>query len=350
MLPLLAVLAIAATSAAQSNLFTNPDIAWIGAFTTDYRFDPALPSGVFQETRNWNTLAVEKLLVPPLPSGFPGLIDGMELFWKLKVSKMLTSPEIAAFEDPLLTKPMPENAINEKFSWVDTIYSFDSEKYEEQIQLVRNYLSIEDLAGIRIFQQVYFRKSTRSIGYQSVSWAPFYWKPSNGSDSTVSRPICWLPAFPAENPELLRHSEDVSYVFVTTTGNQSPTLEEITLVKGAVDFRELFSDFIRKPWAPAYAAADFEELSVSDLLRNFDTGMDTIIVFDPVTFEETVAVTQHESIGERVHSIRFTVRWFYDDRKRQLYYAFVGLAPSERILDEEGNFLFSKALFYIKGE
>lgn len=345
---LFAALAVSLPISAQSNLLSDPDITWIGTFTSDYRLDPTLPSGIFAETGAWNNLAVEKLVVPPLPSGFPDLIDGTDLFWKLKVDEALHSGELEFFEDPLLTRPMPEGAIYEKLSRLDTVISFDVESYEEKISIVRNEVSFESFAGVRILQQCYYRKSTRSIGYCAVSWAPLYDNSWDGSDSTILTPVCWLPAFPAEDPGMLRQLEDVSYVIVTTTRSQSPALDKISPVKGVMDLPGFFSDFIKEPWAPAYSAADFSELEPSDLWE-FGARRDTMVAFDLETFEERITISQSLPIEERIDAIRFTVRWFYDDRKRRLYYEFVGLAPTERFFDEQGEVMFSKAMFYLKG-
>ncbi|MBK6619369.1 MAG: hypothetical protein IPG32_00245 [Saprospirales bacterium] len=345
---LFAALAVSLPVSAQSSLLSDPDIVWMGTFSGDYRLDPTMPSGLYAETGAWNNLAVEKLAVPPLPSGFPDLIDGTDLFWKLKVDEALYSEELEFFEDSLLTRPLPEDAIYGKLSRLDTVISFDLESYEEKISIVRSDLSFESLAGVRILQQCYYRKSSRSIGYRAVSWAPLYSKSLNGSDSTVLVPICWLPAFPAENPDMLRNSEEVSYIAVTTTRNQSPTLDKITPVKGVVDLPGFFSDFIKEPWAPAYSADDFSGLEPSDLWE-FGARMDTMVTFDIEPFGERMTISQSLPIEERIDAIRFTVRWFYDDRKRRLYYEFVGLAPTERFFDEKGEFMFSKAMFYLKG-
>lgn len=354
-LPLLTALALAATSAAQSDLLSDPDVEWIGSFTTDCRFDPVLPLVGYLETQGWNYLAIEKLTVQPLASGFParganpGQYDEMGLFWARKLNEMLRSGEVECYDDPLLKNALPENELNARLSSLDTIITIDVETYKERISVILNEVDFEDYAGVRIFQQVYLRKSTRSIGCRAVSWAPLLFDEPDGLDSTLlCKPVCWLPTFPAENPALLRLSEDVSYVVVTTTRDQSPALEDITPVKGTVNFRRFFSDFIREPWAPAWSADDFSELTPSDL-QKMDGGMDTIIVFNPETFEETITVTRQAPIGERIEAIRFAVRWFYDDRQRRLFYEFVGLAPTEGFY-EAGKLIYSKPLFYLKGK
>ncbi|MCB9282954.1 MAG: hypothetical protein H6563_02685 [Lewinellaceae bacterium] len=76
--------------------------------------------------------------------------------------------------------------------------------------------------------------------------------------------------------------------------------------------------------------------------------MDTVITFNVETYEERIQIIRRPELPKSLVSVRFVVRWFYDDRLRRLYYEPVGLAPMAKVNDDEGNFLYSKPTFYWK--
>jgi hypothetical protein len=339
-------LLLALPTFAQPSLLTDPDVEWIGAFTTDYRFDATIPMKPHLFSYNWNNVGVEKLLMPPRPSGFPLTTDATELFWKIRLMELLNTPELEAFNDPLLEVVLLENDRFDRMSSLDTIYQTNEATQQTWTYLVRNERNMEDFHGVRVYQWVYLRKSDRSIGYRAVSWAPLYGQANEGTDRVAYEPVAWFPVFPAEDPDALRRSDDVSYVFVTTSRDQSPKLEEMNPLKGTMNWQSLIFDFVRDPWAKAYSAeGDFQELSAEDL-QYFSAGIDTIITFDPVTYAENIQIVHRPDLSEGVGYIRFVVRWFFDERLRRLYYEPVGLCPMTRVNDEEGNLRYYRPAFY----
>jgi hypothetical protein len=342
LLPLL----LSLPTTAQPNLLNDPDISWIGAFTTDYRFDATIPMKPHHYSYDWNTVGVEKLLMLPRPSGFPVTTDATELFWKIRLMELLDVRELEAFDDPQLETVLSEEDRLDRMSSLDTFYQTNEATQQTRMYLVRNEKNMEDFHGVRVYQWAYLRKSDRSIGYRAVSWAPLYGQVKEGTDRVAYEPVAWLPAFPAEDPDALRRSDDVSYVFVTTSRDQSPKLEEMKSLKGTMDWQSLISDFIRDPWATAYdTEGDFQELSARDI-QEFSAGIDTIVTFDPLTYAENMQIVRHPDLSVEVGSIRFVVRWFYDERLRRLYYEPVGLSPMARVYDEEGNLRYYRPAFY----
>lgn len=308
---------------AQSGLQSDPDIEWIGAFTADYRFDPAMPEPPFEWSWDWNWVTVEKLLMPPLPSGFPSASDATELFLKIRFWEALRSMDCACFEDPQLQTPLPEGEAYSRLSTLDTFFYTDNATKSTKFSLTRTEVGPENLHGVRLYQQAYLRKSTRQIGYRAVSWAPLLGDGSKGREKVVYKPVCWLPAFPAQDPRSLAVSDEIPYVFVTTTVGASPGMKDIQSLKGEMDWKGWLSDFFREPWAAAYAHDDdFIELNAEDM-KQFETQ-------------------------ESLLAMRFIVRWFWDDSRRMLLYEPVAWAPVGGVYDENGALEYRQALFWVK--
>lgn len=333
---------------AQSDLLSDPDIEWIGAFTSDYRFDPTMPDPPFEWSWDWNAVTVEKLLMPPLPSGFPSSSDGTELYLKIQLWDAIRSWELTYFEDPQLQTPMEHGEVYGRITTVDTSFYTDDATKSTRFSISTMEVGLENLHGVRLYQQVYLRKSTRMIGYHVVSWAPLLGDGSKGRENVVYKPVCWLPAYRAENPASMAASDEIPYVFVTNTRSNSPALKEFQPLKGEADWKGWVSDFIREPWAAAYSHDDsFQEFTAEEMLL-FSAGKDTVIMYDPETFEETIEVRYHPEASESLLAARFIVRWFWDDRLRKLYFQPVAWAPVGGVYDEKGALRYSKALFWVK--
>jgi hypothetical protein len=335
---------------AQSDLQSDPDIQWIGAFTSDYRFDPTMPDPPFEWSWEWNAVTAEKLLMPPLPSGFPTTSDGTELYLKIQFMNALRSRDCKCFDDPQLQTPLEGSEVYGRLSTLDTFFYTDDATKSARFSISTMEVGLENLHGVRLYQQAYLRKSTRMIGYHVVSWAPMLGDGSKGRENVVYKPVCWLPAYRAENPASMAASDKIPYVFVTNTRSNSPALKEFQPLKGEADWKGWLSDFIREPWATAYAHDDsFQELLAEDLLQ-FSARIDTVIVFDPETFEQAIEVRYKPDAPESLQAARFIVRWFWDDRLRKLYFQPVAWAPVGGVYDENGGLVYLKALFWVKTE
>lgn len=74
---------------------------------------------------------------------------------------------------------------------------------------------------------------------------------------------------------------------------------------------------------------------------------DTIVVFDPDTYEEQVTVVENQLNWEDVRRFRLKEVWFFDTRTSTLRVRILGIAPMVDVKDDQGNFRFEKPLFWV---
>lgn len=75
--------------------------------------------------------------------------------------------------------------------------------------------------------------------------------------------------------------------------------------------------------------------------------IDTIINFDPVTYEEKVMIVRNEMNWEDVKRFRIKESWFFDKNTATLRVRILGIAPLVDVRDDEGNFKYEKPLFWV---
>lgn len=74
---------------------------------------------------------------------------------------------------------------------------------------------------------------------------------------------------------------------------------------------------------------------------------DTIIVLNPITYEEEVKVVQNDIDWEDIKRFRLKEIWYFDSRTSTLKVRIIGIAPVIDVRDDEGNFRFEKPLFWV---
>lgn len=111
----------------------------------------------------------------------------------------------------------------------------------------------------------------------------------------------------------------------------------------------LLADAAREGELPVYSTIDDHfttRLSTQDV-EGMLSWRDTIIVFEPETYSETVQVIVNDINWEDVRRFRIKEAWFFDTRTSQLRVRILGIAPLIERFDNEGNFKAEVPLFWI---
>ncbi len=92
---------------------------------------------------------------------------------------------------------------------------------------------------------------------------------------------------------------------------------------------------------------EFTEPMTIDEMQNIGSSVDTIITFDPETFEEIREVVVNELNAEDIKKYRLKEVWFFDEERSDLDVRILGIAPILDRYDDNGNFLNSGPMFWI---
>jgi len=84
-----------------------------------------------------------------------------------------------------------------------------------------------------------------------------------------------------------------------------------------------------------------------DEVASMGATVDTVITFDPETYEEQVQVVRNEINPEDVKQFRVKEIWFFDEESSVLKQRILGIAPLIDVFDDNGNFRFTKPMFWV---
>ena len=83
-----------------------------------------------------------------------------------------------------------------------------------------------------------------------------------------------------------------------------------------------------------------------DEVATMGATADTVITFDPETYEEQIQVVRNELNPEDVNRFRIKEVWFFDEQTSTLQARILGIAPMIDVKDENGNFRYEKPMFW----
>ncbi|MBP6825510.1 MAG: gliding motility protein GldN [Saprospiraceae bacterium] len=115
-------------------------------------------------------------------------------------------------------------------------------------------------------------------------------------------------------------------------------------------FFKLLSDAATKGDLPVYAIDGTDKfnkrMSTDDVLSML-SKTDTVVTFDPETYEEKVQIVRNDINWEDVKRFRIKEIWFFDKETSTLQVRILGIAPLIDVKDNEGNFRFEKPMFWV---
>ena len=114
-------------------------------------------------------------------------------------------------------------------------------------------------------------------------------------------------------------------------------------------FFEIINDAAKRGDIIAYSTENdqFTKPLTKGDLEEMTSKIDTIVVIDPVTYEETVTIVKNEINIENVKQYRIKEDWFFDKESGKMDVRILGIAPLVDEYDESGNFKFTRPLYWI---
>jgi len=84
-----------------------------------------------------------------------------------------------------------------------------------------------------------------------------------------------------------------------------------------------------------------------DEVGQMGSTQDTVITFDPETYEEQIQIVRNDINPEDIKRFRLKEIWFFDEESSTMQVRILGIAPLRDIEDDAGNFLYEQPMFWI---
>lgn len=84
-----------------------------------------------------------------------------------------------------------------------------------------------------------------------------------------------------------------------------------------------------------------------DEVASMGASVDTVITFDPETYEENIQVVRNDLNPEDVKRFRIKEIWFFDEESSTMQVRILGIAPLKDVTDDNGNFRYEQPMFWV---
>lgn len=114
-------------------------------------------------------------------------------------------------------------------------------------------------------------------------------------------------------------------------------------------FFKILADAAVKGDLPVYSTTDDKfkkRVSTEDVL-NMLSKTDTVVTFDPETYEEKVKIVRNEINFEDVKRFRVKEIWYFDKETSTMQVRIMGIAPLIDVKDNNGNFRYESPMFWV---
>lgn len=331
-IPFLLLFSPAITLAQHGQLLRNDDILWAAEVESFVCFDAYAEQQAPGFLEAMPLKVVQEETFNPHPTPFT-----KELF------ELMAQGRWPAFADAALSRPLQEEALRAYLAPADTITVFDPETYEEKVVIVY----AERLGSSPVFavRQLWsFNGRTNSLEIQALAIAPT-WN-AGGPHEPDYRPLAWFKLPPADKKLFRMDSGQLPYASFVKLNVPEKSMR---VLKGdgtplkAILFGRMQGGRMKgydgegRQIPPAQAPAIF-------------SSADTIITFDPETYEETIDVVRRDFSPEDVGAYRLKQAWFFSPARGRLQCRAEAVAPNIAVTDEYGQLKYLQPLFYWKRE
>jgi gliding motility associated protien GldN len=83
-----------------------------------------------------------------------------------------------------------------------------------------------------------------------------------------------------------------------------------------------------------------------DEVASMGATVDTVITFDPETYEEEIQIVRNDLNPEDIKQFRIKEIWFFDEESSTMQSRILGIAPLKDEFDENGNYKYTTPLFW----
>ena len=320
---------------AQSSFLKDPDIVWATRLEQDWVVENndlnlELDYGVttLKLLRTENNAAS---WYPPYLSAF--------------VLEAVKSGRLPVYSDPECT--IPAN-VWKVIALTDTVVTYDPETYEANLNIYRNEILPYDIKGWRVRQIAKYHKKSAVWSTEIEAIAPFITRSIPDQDSAQNIPLFW---FKGDNshPDILKNNVVWAKMIKSRMAHNQINIPEALPFKVSKGFSNpataQFEVLKTVEKIPFYNYFSGRQMTMNER-HKIENICDSLITFNPETYEENVYVQCFTLNPTMLHRIGLSQNWYWDEKKSRLSIVLNGTFVLLDRYDEKGDFIFSSGLFY----
>ncbi|HFA49325.1 MAG TPA: hypothetical protein ENJ95_09945 [Bacteroidetes bacterium] len=317
----------------------NNSVTWIAEFEMDLSFNSN------KKGDNLNIITLKKY-APPADNEVTDNGNWMS-HW---LYSHIMNGEVLAYKTANLETPYTVDELTGNFVSVDTLITFDPKTFKETMVIVSNDIGPDDFESFRTVQLIYFDKSKNSFFTKLVAISPLLQITDENGLPIKKVPFAWVKMEDVYGQKINEKNGAIAWGATIETKATPLDFSQLKVLKGGLDLRQhIYPDALngtKKVESTGQGFGKGSLLAKRDIEPMYNS-IDTIITFDPQTYEETVEVNFNDFDPAGINTARLVQDWYYLPEKRLIINRLRAIAPLANVKDGNGNFMYSKPLYYI---
>ncbi|HLP92708.1 MAG TPA: hypothetical protein VK168_01660 [Saprospiraceae bacterium] len=307
---------------AQSAILENPDIVWAAYITQDWEMEHPLE-------KEWDAGVIT---IKNMPKHSAGLQYSTPIFTEL-LFEAIESHKLEVFDEPDCKTPITMDSMVSKMygSGENWVVTFDPVTYEEQIVICKSEIFFDrDFTGWRTHSILYYNSKLAAWGVEVMAMAPLMKSYVKSYENPEIIPLFWFK--PINRPRNIGNKE-ITWAKKTFSGATEQTtifLAPDSLVKVTPGFEHPYQHYVEafanKRRSVFYDSRMEHKLSMADR-KNMLVNRDSLLEFDPETYETYTVIIPPKVKSENVTQLRLVQIWAWDAEKSRLYIWLDAVAP-----------------------
>jgi len=245
------------------------------------------------------------------------------------------------------------NEVSNMFSGgsLDTITTIDPETFEETFAIVRTD-PMFNIGSFKIKQWWYYNKKNGSFNSTVKSIGPMSDVYDKEGYVVNSKFLFWIDVEQPHNQEFNFNQPNIIWAKETIN---TLSFENVKKIKGST--RKTFKNLtFQNPKKGKSQVLENESwysycsptIPTDELNQMLSASKDTIITYDPETYEETIEIAKKSKTKYKdFKNYRVHQHWYFDKAQNKLASKLIAIAPLFEVKDEKGKLRYRRALYYI---
>ncbi len=226
-----------------------------------------------------------------------------------------------------------------ELSSIDTIITFNPETFEEKFKIVksRNILFPNKSTTYELVQEWNYNDESNQLEMSLKSINVYYFTLNKSKEVFEN----YLFSFKTNDLPSVTQAEVLN--------NPNVIWAKEIRYNGTFENQKLVDELLSKEHLQNNLVYDYfmDKKVENPEIKEIETSIDTIITFDPETFQEELKIVQSEFKKSDINSFRVVQDIYFDTETNQLQTKLFAIAPLYYYYDKEGNYKYTTPIFWI---
>ncbi len=340
------ILSASFVKAQYEAILNDPDVIWAAEINLTFWIEPEFTApDSLNSDRNYSTL-----LKLTNDAADPG--DESKVLLATRLLNLLGDEQKQVFAHPDSLRALTPQERDQILNIKDTVTVVDPVTGMESNRLVYNCWTSESIQMMRVRQLLFYRDKTDEFELYTLAFAPLM-RRNTGSEFSAAY-VRYLPFWFKMPPYHRKESNlslldkpNITWARRMRTGTNMPPLDNLHPFK---DFkRPVMQQYVNRlredPKFQVRGGYEWNNMS-TEAREQYFTKTDTVVTFDPETYEEKLMIVHNDLTGQELMQLRLVEDWFWDERRRYPIFQLYAFAPMETVRDQDGNPRFNRPIFW----